>query len=134
MTKNMYEIKANNNKGDYEFKAFFPREELTFVNENHVFDENKTIKENREMAAKHNELVREKRMSVEKAKKGLKVKFRNDIVEALINEYKMTKAQAIFLEKHVNEEDHDGLLNYIYAIEELADFVTEFVNLHNVEK
>lgn len=58
------EIYNKYNNGDYSCKMAVPQ----FVEENHVFDENLSVKQNREMVREHNERVIEMRKEKDRKK------------------------------------------------------------------
>lgn len=97
--------------------------------ENYVFDENRTVKENRQMVEENNEL--RKRIIHENivGQNNLIKKLREEIVEILMNEYKFNKKQAEFIESRCYERNHAFFNDYFSNIEDDAQEFYDFMRL-----
>ena len=93
------------------------------VASNHVFDENLSVKKNREMAAEHNENVQ--RLQKEKMLKNneLNLQMRKDVVDYIVNSYLLNQKQAEIVESYVYTEKHAFMCDYFSAIDDFAEMV-----------
>lgn len=97
------------------------------VSENHIFDEDLSVKKNREMAIAHNEKVKEQARYRMKNKDNLRKQFYTDCISCLIGTYGWAFHPEI-AEKIVNfvwNKDCDSDREILYEIDELADFVAD---------
>lgn len=120
---NIYDIKAAWSRGEYICHMEIPQK----VKENHVFDEELSVKRNREMAIEHNEMVA--RLQKEKMHKNaeLSKKLHDDVVTYIIDSYDMNEAQAHIVESYVYVEKHSFMCDYFGAIDEIASMVEDII-------
>lgn len=118
------EIRAAWDAGEYYVKMDVPQK----VREDHVFDENLSVKRNREMVEEHNANV--KRMQDEKwrIQGELSRKLTNDVVEYLMGAYDFTRKQAERVQSYVYTEKHSFMGDYFSAIDEIADMVRDVLD------
>ncbi len=97
------------------------------VKENHVFDENLSVKKNREMAIEHNEMVN--RMRKEKVHKQAELDnlLHNDVIEYILDHYDMNESQAKAVEYFAYTLKHSFIGDYFSFIDELALFVEDIL-------
>lgn len=117
------EIRKRYNGGYYTCNMEIP----TKVKENHVFDENLSVKRNREMIAEHNQKVDD--MKKEKLNKQAELynQFTNDVVEYIVDSYDMSEEQARIVERFVYMEKHSFMCDYFSWIDEVAYMVEDVV-------
>ena len=91
------EIRDRYNNGYYACHMEIPAR----VKENHVFDENLSVKRNREMVEEHNQRV-ENLKKEEREKQGeLYRQLTNDVVKYIVDSYDMNEEQARIVERFV---------------------------------
>lgn len=113
------------NKGFYIYKDTEPT--LNRVSENHIFDEDLSVKKNREMVIAHNEKVKEQAKRRMKENNDLRKQFYDDCIGCLIGTYGWDFHQDI-AEKIVNfvqQKDYDSDRDFLYALDKVADFVAD---------
>lgn len=111
--------------GFYNYKDTEPT--MFKVSENHIFDEDLSVKKNREMAIAYNEQVKEQTKRRLKARNDLRTQFFNDCVGCLIGTYGWAFHKEV-AEKIVNfvwNKDYDSDREILYEIDKLADFVAD---------
>lgn len=118
------EIRAAWDAGEYYVKMDIPDK----VREGHVFDENLSVKRNREMVEEHNANV--KRMQDEKWRKQAELsnKLTEDVVKYLMGAYDFNRKQAERFQSYVYIEKHSYMGDYFSAIDELADMVRDVLD------
>lgn len=117
------DIRKKYNNGDYTYNMFVPQT----VGENHVFDENLSVKQNREMVREHNEKVIS--MHKEKHEKNamLHLRMRNEVIQYIAHTYGMSKEQASIVESYVYTEKHSFMCDYFSSIDEVAEMVEKVI-------
>ena len=98
------------------------------VPENHVFDEELSVRRNREMAIEHNAKVEEERAAHYKRQSELNKKLTEDVVAYIVDNYDLSLAQAKIVEHWVYVEKHAYMLDYFSNIDVFAAFADEVVN------
>ena len=98
------------------------------VREGHVFDENLSVKRNREMVEEHNANV--ERMQDEKwrIQGELSRKLTNDVVEYLMGTYDFTRKQAERVQSYVYTERHSYMGDYFSALDAIASMVSDVLD------
>lgn len=119
------EIRDNYNSGHYTCHMEIPAR----VKDNHVFDENLSVKRNREMVVEHNQNV--ERMKREKMDKQAELyrQLTNDVVAYIVDSYDMNEEQARIVERFVYTEKHSFMCDYFSWIDEVAQMVEEVVKV-----
>lgn len=118
-------IRMHWDNGEYLSKIAVPQR----VAEGHIFDENLSVKRNREMVEEHNANVRaiqKKKMSENAA---LARKLTDDVVAYLMGTYHFTEAQARKIEAYVDSNYHSYMSDYFYHIDEYADFISDIIKM-----
>ena len=120
------EIKQEYFNGD---KYKRPKNQLKYYTENYVFDENLSVKENREMVRKANEeYQRNGENCLQKAVDNIK-QFHNDIVEYIEKEYGFNHAQAVAIENRLWCL-HSSDVNYFFdEIDDFSYWLSEVIDL-----
>ena len=118
-------IREKYNNGDYTHKYTI----LVEVSADHVFDENLSIKANREMIEEHNRKVREQRAENRAKQIELERQMRSDVVGYIVEQYELNRKQAEHVEQWVYGEHHSFMGDYFFNIDELADFAETLIKL-----
>ena len=115
------DIEAAYWNGDYNVKMKIPER----VSPQHIFDENLSVKRNREMVLEHNEMV--EKMQKEKWNKSneFRYKLKNDIVVYIVQTYNINEDQACVIEEYVYDKYHSFMSDYFFFIDEIAEMVEE---------
>lgn len=115
------DVRDNYEKGNYSVNESWPYP----VTRNHVFDENLSIKENRELIEKFNCQVAEKRLAISQEKQRRQQEMRNDVVAAIAYSNDLTERQSIIIERYAWNIRHDCIRDYFDEAEELAEMVCD---------
>ena len=105
--------------GDYNYKMQIP-EVVSYL---HIFDENLSVKRNREMAMEHNQMVYAMQKEKQIKSNELHCKLANDVAEYIANTYDMNEDQARIVERYVYNRYHSFMSDYFAAIDEVAEMV-----------
>ena len=111
------------NNDEYSCKMIIPRA----VKENYVFDENLSVKQNREMVREHNERAIALRNERDRKNNELHLQMRNDVIQYIAHEYCLSKEQAEIIESYVYTEKHSFMGNYFAYIDEIAEVVEKVI-------
>lgn len=112
-------------EGRYNCKIEIPEK----VREGHVFDEELSVRRNREMVDEHNAKVVELKKEQAEKQKELYCELAKDIVEYIIENYNLNKAQAIAIERFVCREKHAFMYDYFSYIDTYAEFAEKLVSV-----
>ena len=110
--------------GHYNFNMTIPEK----VKENHVFDEELSVRRNREMAIEHNKKVDAMRKEKTEKQNELYRKLTNDVVQYIVESYDISEAQARIVERYVYTEKHSFMGDYFSAIDDVAQMVENVLN------
>ena len=117
------EIRKKYNNGDYTYNMLIPLS----VSESHVFDENLSVKRNREMVIEHNEMVRNSHKEKQIKNNELLLQMRNEIIKYIAGTYGMSKEQASIVESYVYIGKHSFMGDYFSSIDEVAEMVEKVI-------
>ena len=95
--------------------------------DNHIFDENQTVKWNREKVQEHNTRIAREKEAYTEDNNRLFAKLREDLVQALQDEYGLTKEQAELVDSYAYQEKHSYVGDYINGLYELGDLAKKLV-------
>lgn len=110
---NNYQNNAYRNTDDYPKGRSLP--------DTHVFNEELSVKANRELVKEHNLNLQATRDAY-RAKSGeLEIKLRADAVAALMCEYDLTQNQAELVDSFAFQEKHSSTSDYIQSLYEYGD-------------
>ena len=120
MAMHIDEIRVKYNKGDYTYKTAtdIPKK----VKPDHVFDEELSVRRNRELAQEHNDSVDQMWRDKNKKQAELDNKLTDDIVEYIMAYYDLTEKQARTVQNFVYQEHHAFMSDYFSYIDTYADF------------
>ncbi|KXY51220.1 hypothetical protein AT268_32515 [Bacillus cereus] len=97
--------------------------------EKHVFDEEKSVKWNREEVERQNEQVKQRKMKWNSEKSRLNAKLQNDCVQILKEDYGLNEAQAEKLYGYVYNDKHSCMHDFFIYLEEFAGVTKEILSL-----
>lgn len=118
------EIKNSYNRGEYTYKVDIPKK----VKPDHIFDEELSVRRNRELAQEHNDNVDQMQRDKNRKQRELDEQFTNDVVEYIMAFYNLTEKQARILENFVYQEHHSYMGDYFIYIDTFADLADNLVN------
>jgi flagellar biosynthesis/type III secretory pathway protein FliH len=119
-------IKIKISQEVYNVQYPYPRESKLL--DGYVFDENKTVKENRLMVEKYNEDIDTKKRAYSKEEDRLSKQFENDVVEAIVSEGEFSKEAAQAIYNRAYEEGHSaGYEEVVNIADDLMQFVQEVI-------
>ena len=120
----IFEVKKKAELCEYEPHIKFYRK----FPSDYVFDENLSVKENRELVKKHNEEVTMLRAEYILKRGECWSRFKNDMVEAITTETCLSEVQAVLVLDYVLKRFSRDDPNFYEEVEELAEFVQDVVN------
>ena len=97
------------------------------LGEYHVFDEDKSVKWNKEMVAKHNAQVEELRDKKFREQSDLHVQFTEDVISYIMDEYDMNRSQADLVQQFVYAHWHAFMSEYFSHIDTIASFASSLI-------
>jgi hypothetical protein len=118
MAMDIDEIRRKYEEGVYTYKTAIPDK----VSPNHVFDEELSVKRNRELAQEHNDNVDRLRQEKARIQHELDDKLTYDVVVYIMTNYDLTEEQAKIVENFVYQHYHSSMYDYFCYIDVLADF------------
>ena len=125
--EDIIDIREKYDNGYYRYYIYIPKK----VTDDYVFDENLSVKRNREMVAEYNQKIddmhNEKRDNQAKLDKLLT----NDVVSYIVNTYHMNREQASFVERFCYVEKHSYMGDYFSHIDEVAEMVENVLKANN---
>ncbi len=118
---------ANNN---YYYKDLEPT--LYKVGENHIFDEDLSVKKNREMAIAHNLRVKEQAKKRMENRNKIRMQFHDDCISCLMGTYgwNFSKEIAEKIVTAIESKDCDSDYEFVHEMDRLADLVADILRLH----
>lgn len=124
-------IRSKYNNGDYTLSKDYAKEMFSRVPLNHVFDENLSVKRNRELVIEHNQRVSQLQKERQEKQAELSRQLSEDVVNYIIENYSLTKTQAQKVESYVYQEKHAFMCDYFAYIDTFADFAEDLVHLED---
>lgn len=118
MALDIDEIRVNYNNGVYTYKVDIPAK----VKPDHVFDQELSVKRNRELAQEHNDNVDQLWRSKNRIQRELDKQLTNDVVAYMMENYSLTEHQAKIVENFVYQHYHSSMCDYFGYIDTYADF------------
>lgn len=123
------EIRDNYNNGHYTCHMEIPAR----VKDNYVFDENLSVKRNREMVAEHNQQVENMKREKQNKQAELYRQLTDDVVDYIVDSYDISEAQARIVERFVYREKHSFMCDYFSWIDEIACMVADVIEVGLLE-
>lgn len=124
MALDINEIRVNYNNGVYTYKADIPNK----VKPDHVFDEELSVKRNRELVQEHNDNVDRLWRYKTKIQSELNERLTYDVVIYLVESYGFTECQAKIIENFVYQQYHSSMSDYFGYIDTFANFADDLIN------
>ena len=118
MALDIDEIRVNYNNGVYTYKVDIPKK----VKPDHVFDEELSVKRNRELAQEHNDNVDRLWRDKNRIQHELDERLTYDVVVYMLENYNLTERQAKIVKNFVYQEHHSFMGDYFSYIDTYADF------------
>jgi hypothetical protein len=121
------EIRKLYEEGHYKYKL---PEEVTLktLPLDYIFDEDLTVKRNREMVIHHNSLAEDQKRKKQAGQADLDRQLTNDVVEYIKENYDLTETQARLVEMFVYREHHSYMCDYFSYIDTFAEFADDIAN------
>ena len=110
------------NKG-YSYEVKIPKR----LAEDYIFDENLTVKRNREMVAEHNQKVNNIREEAKRKQNELYQQLTEDVVTYIYINYNLSVPQARKVESYVYDQYHSCMYDYFEHIDIIAEFTEQVV-------
>jgi hypothetical protein len=130
MALDIDEIRVNYNKGVYTYKVDIPKK----VKPDHVFDEELSVKRNRELAQEHNDNVDRLWRNKNRIQGELNERLTYDVVVYMMENYDLTEQQAKIVENFVYQHYHSSMSDYFGYIDTYADFAFMLVEPKKTEE
>lgn len=122
---NISEIANKFNAGDYSVGVSDIPKKLP---ETHIFDPKLSVEHNYKKVLEHNDLVDHLKKERFKKQNELYWQFTKDVIDYLVDNYNINRAQAAQVESFVYKEKHAFMSDYFAAIDEYAEFAEYLVN------
>jgi hypothetical protein len=124
MVMHIDEIRSKYNAGDYTYKVDIPKK----VWDDHIFDEELSVKRNRELATEHNEKIEQMRRDKNRKQIELDRQLRSDVAKYIMDNYGLTEKQAYQVEGFTYQEQHSCMSDYFSYIDTFAEFASNLVS------
>lgn len=123
--KDLNEIREAWNNKEYICQMDIPSK----VIDNYIFDEELSVKRNREMVKEWNDKVANLQMEKRRKNNELSKKLTEDVIAYLMGEYDFSHRQAELVERYVYNEKHSFMCDYFSAIDDIAEMVAEVLRV-----
>lgn len=124
MAMDISEIRGKYDAGDYYYRRVIPKK----VSLDCVFDEELSVRRNRELAIAHNDNIDQMRQENAEKQRELDQKLTSDVIEYITAYYNLNERQARILENFVYQEYHSCMGDYFSYIDTFADLADDLVN------
>jgi hypothetical protein len=126
------DIRKLYDEGHYTYKDPVNRDKMRLP-EDYVFDENLSVKRNREMVKEHNDEVEQFKRIKRDRQAELDRQLTEDVVAYIKEYYDLTEAQARLVEMWVYREKHSFMCDYFSNIDTFAEFADDIANVKEAE-
>jgi hypothetical protein len=109
-------IKEKIINGDYNYTLKIPN----IISLTHIFDEDLSVRQNREMAEEHNQKVKQMREKLFQERAKRYQQLRQDVVNYIVEDYKVTLNQANIIEDFAYAQKGDEVMSYLCYIDDVA--------------
>jgi hypothetical protein len=123
MALDIDEIRNKYNAGGYTYIVDIPRK----VKPDHVFDEELSVRRNRELAMEHNDNVDQMNRDRNRIQGELNERLTTDVVEYIKAYYDLSERQARILENFVYQHYHSSMCDYFGYIDTFADLAFQLL-------
>lgn len=118
-TLDLTEIQQRYNSGYYTYKSKTP----VFYKEGHIFDENLSVKRNREMVKEANDKARSEQKFAQNEQANLDKLFKDNCVDYLVHIYNFKRSTAEYIYNYCYGEKHDSMYEFFWFLDEIAEVV-----------
>lgn len=118
------EIRKKYDNGGYTYNADIPKK----VRDDYIFDEELSIKRNRELIKEHNQKVDELIAEAQKQQNLLHWQLTEDVINYIAENYYLNEVQARKVERFVYQEHHSFMCDYFSYIDTFAEFAETLIN------
>lgn len=122
------EIKERYTQGLYTYSAIIPESNKTLLPPDYIFDEELTVRRNRELVAEHNERVKTLKNDKITRQAALDRQLTYDVVEYITSTYDLTERQARLVELFVNNRYHSCMMDYFNNLDNFCELAETLVN------
>ena len=119
------EIRDKYKNRGYSYEVKIPKR----LAEDYIFDENLTVKRNREMVAEHNQKVNNIREEAMRKQNELYQQLTEDVVTYIYINYNLSVPQARKVESYVYDQYHSCMYDYFVYIDTVAEFAEKVVDI-----
>ena len=123
MALDINEIRNKYNVGEYTYRAEIPKK----VKPDHVFDDELSVKRNRELAIEHNDNVDQMQREKNKKQAELHERLTTDVVDYIMAYYDLDEHQARIVESFTYQHHHSSMCDYFGYIDTYADFAFQLL-------
>lgn len=95
----------------------------------HVFDENQSVKWNRDQLELHNEEIDKKIKAYRDDNSRLSSELHEETIQSLQNDYGLNKEQAEKIQGYAYTEYHSSMHDYFYHLDELAKLMKDVIEM-----
>lgn len=129
MSLTINDIREFYEKGHYTYKDTENPGVLRRLSADYIFDEDLSVKRNREMVIEHNQKVDEARIRRQQKQGELDCQLKEDVITYIKENYNLTDKQARIVEQRVYCDHHSFMCDYFSYIDTFADFADTIANL-----
>jgi hypothetical protein len=125
------DIQKNYNEGKYSISYYSEFQELlnlTKLSKDHVFDENLSVKRNREMVEEHNARVEAEKKEAYAKQAELDKKLTHDVCCYITENYDISYELAAKIQQFCYTEKHHDMYAYFDYIDTIAEFVDDILD------
>lgn len=125
---NIEDVRKKLSNKDYENKLPYPSSS-GLLKDTYVFDENLSVKANKEMVEKHNDEIKNKKKEYKEETDRLNEEFDSDVTNAIMNDYRFSEeiAQKVFSIAY-REGHSSGRYEFLNWVETFGDFASDILN------
>lgn len=120
-------IKKKFINGDYNYTLKIP----DMISSTHIFDEDLSVRQNREMAEEHNQKVKQMREKLFQERAKRYRQLRQDVINYIIEDYKVTLKQANIIEDFAYAQKGDEVMSYLCYIDDVAIMVESLFSIND---
>lgn len=112
----------------YRVPMEIPKRPEGYKKEGYVYDENQTVKWNREHQKELADKYEADRKKFDEASAGKSIEMQEDFIKAINQEYGFNAKQAQILFSRAYDDEHDtGMLAVLYKVRDLAEMVKDII-------
>lgn len=112
----------------------YSENKIRVLPENYIFDEEKSVRWNKEAVAQWNNEVDTRRAQYRKDKADKERQLHIDVADCIAREYNLTAEQAALVEDKAYEIGHSAMSDYFALAREIGDFVRKVLDTSKERK